>query len=101
MLWRTGTDYQPDNITNSRNYRLISDGLGALDGADQDMCVAAFHARRRLDGPVRGQILGEADEQLFTEVRMRNLASAKLNDGLDAVAFLQEPHGVALLELVI
>src|SRR5207245_4394490 len=81
-----------------------SPGSSALDGlrrADENMGIAAFQTRRALDAAKRYQVFGKAHEQLFTEIRVGDFASAELHDRLDAIALLQKPNGVVFLEVVI
>src|ERR1039458_1861567 len=74
---------------------------GGLDRADQDVRIAAFHARLRFHGTVRGQVACETDQQLLAEIGVRDFAAAELHDGLDAVALSQKADGVVHLEVVI
>jgi len=43
----------------------------------------------------------EAEQQLFPEIGVGYLATAKLDDRFDAIAFLEESHGVIFLEFVV
>src|SRR5437660_8443835 len=72
-----------------------------LDRADQDVSVATFHPRARFDRSKWSQILGEPEQQLLAQIRMRDLASAELDHRLHAIAFREESHRVILLEFVI
>src|ERR1700677_364439 len=72
---------------------------GGFHRADEDVRVAAFETRRALYRPVGGEVRGEAHQQLLAQIRVRDLASAKLHYGLHAIALLQEADGVILFEI--
>src|ERR1017187_9392719 len=82
--------------------RLLAGRLGGgLNGADQDVSIAAFHARLAFHGTVRGQIARETDQQLFAEIGVRDFAAAELNHRFDAVALAQKANRVVHLEVVV
>jgi hypothetical protein len=69
--------------------------------ADQNVGVAAFHARHAVDRAVSRKVFGEPQQQLAPEIGVGDFAAAELHDGLHAVAFLKEADGVVLLEVVV
>ena len=72
-----------------------------LHGTEQDVRIAAFHARGAVHQAVAGEVFGEAEEKFAAEIGMGDLAAAELDDGFDAVAFLEETDGVVFLEVVV
>ena len=72
-----------------------------LGGTDQNVCLPSFQPRHAFHAAVGRQVCGEARQQLAAQVRVRNLAPAKLHRCFHAVAILENPDGVVLLEIVI
>src|SRR5260370_2501005 len=72
-----------------------------LHRTDDYVSIAALEPGLAFYGADLRQILCEAQQQLLPEIHVGDLAAAQLDHGFHAVAFLQEPHGVILLELVV
>jgi hypothetical protein len=70
-------------------------------GADQNVGVAAFHPGCAIHRAKGCQVFRETQQQFAAKIRMRDFASAKLHDCFDAIAFLQKPDRMVLLEVVI
>ena len=72
-----------------------------LHGAEQDVSVTSFHARRTVGRTISDQVFGKAKQEFAPEIRVGDLATAELNDRFYAIAFLQKANRVVLFEVVV
>src|SRR5690348_49104 len=103
-------------VPDSRNRVQACTGLGALRkcrialsqpaklfllGADHHRHLAPFHARKLVHHTGLGDVGLDAPGQFDTQLLMRHLATTEADIDLDLVAFLEEPHHVAQLDVVV
>ncbi len=61
----------------------------------------AFHAWMKLHDAAIADVLDEAVDDLITELAVGHLAAAETQRGLDLVAFVEKPHSLIFLGLVV
>ena len=81
--------------------RFVGGFYCGLHRADEDVRVAAFQAGNAFHAAEGGQVFREAHEELFAQVRMGDFAAPELDDGLHAIALLEEADGMIFLEAVV
>src|SRR5438552_1655197 len=76
---------------------FLDDGLHRTD---DHVGVTTLEFRLSFHRADLRKILCKPQQQFFAQVDMRDFASTELHHGLHAISFLEEAHGVVLLELV-
>src|SRR5262249_30078463 len=100
--WRPETEIQDSLLFGLSRFRFLPRNRFLAYALRQDgVHLIAFLPRRRLGDRDVGQILDQPLENPSSDLRVRHLASAEENRGLDLVAVSQEALDVLLLELII
>src|SRR5688500_1813375 len=98
-----GGDRVTDGVAGSRGFlrlAVLALLLGPLlERCHDDVHAATLEQRLPLDGPVLGQDLGRAHQQVTSEVRVADLAPAEADGDLDAVPLVEELGRASRLRL--